>query len=74
MTIEHPAPGGLPPMDAAWWQAYRDLYREIFAIYHRLINLDTPLFEPEEVMHLGEFMGMTSRIQATHGQEKEPLR
>ena len=58
-------------MDAAWWQEYHELYSETFAIHHRLINLDQHLFEPDEVLHLGLFMGMTSRIQATFGQEKE---
>lgn len=61
-------------MDAAWWQEYRDLYREVADIHHRLLNLDMTLFEPEEVFHLGLFMGMTSRIQTTFGREDEPLR
>jgi hypothetical protein len=57
-------------MDAAWWQEYRDLYSETFAIHYRLAHLNDGTLSIDEVYHLGLFMGMTSRIQATFGQER----
>lgn len=64
---EHPS---IPPMDAAWWEEYGDVYRTCATTIHRLINEEDNPLKLEEVFTFGLFFGMTSRIMGKARQDE----
>lgn len=58
-------------MDAAWWDEYDKLYYEIANLHYRIIHEQGGTYSIDDVVHVGEFMGKTSRILAAFRSRKD---